>query len=344
MQTLGKILAWICAVLFVLTGVLALLLFNVERKAFSSTTYKQAFKNQKLYERMPSVLATALTTNIAENPNADPYLRDLSREDWEQTIALLLPPEELKALTDDALDSVFDYLNGKTDSASISLLPFKRHMVGDSGVEAVKSMLAAQPECTTEQLTQMGLNLITGGGLILCNPPAELIDMLTPMIETQLQFMTIGFPDEVTLIKGTQSDTTNDPRIQLNRVRVAMKLTPILPFVFLFGLAVFAVRNLVDWLKWWGVPFLITGGISALVAFFGSPVLSLVSQRALQRQASGSMPPVLLSITQEAVGTVIRQILSPVVVEGLLLVLAGGVMIIIAIYLSNREKAAISTK
>jgi len=53
LQTLGKFIAGICAVLFIITGVMALVLFNIERKAFSSTTYKQAFENQNLYARMP---------------------------------------------------------------------------------------------------------------------------------------------------------------------------------------------------------------------------------------------------------------------------------------------------
>ena len=340
MQTLGKIFAGICAILFAVTGVAALLLFNVERKAFSSVTYKQAFENQKLYERMPSVLATALTNSIAENGNADPYLKAISQEDWEKTISSLLPPDELKALTDDALDSIFNYLNGKTDSASISLLPFKRHMVGDSGVEAAKQILSAQPDCTTEQLTQMGLNLISGGGLILCNPSAELLDLFDPMIESQLQFMTIGIPDEITLIKGAQSDTPNDPRVRVNRVRAAMKLTPILPFIFLLGLTILAVRSLVDWLKWWGVPLFITGVISYLVAVIGSPTLSLIIQRAIEKQGV-NLPLVLVSTAQETVSAVTRQILKPVALEGLIIIAIGIAMIVVEVFLVKRDKTSL---
>lgn len=341
MRTLGRILAGICAVLFVITGVMALLLFNVERKAFAAKTYKQAFENQKLYERMPAVLAISLQGSLAESGNNP--LSVVSQEGWEKTLSALLPPDELKALTNNGLDSIFDYLNGKTDSASISLLPFKQHLVGESGVAAAKQILSAQPACTQEQLTQMGLNLISGGDLILCNPPAEVLDVFTPMIESQLQFLTVGIPDQITVIKGNQSGTLDDPRIQLNRVRAAMKLTPILPLLFLFGLTILAVRSLKDWLKWWGVPFLVTGGISALIALLGSPVLSLLLQRAIQNQGTDKMPPALRSMVQETVGAVSRQVLSPIVVEGLFLVVIGIVMIVVAIYLSNKEKSATLT-
>ena len=145
MDTLRKIIAGICAVLFVISGALALLAFNIESKAFNSATYQQAFENQNLYERMPAILANALQTSIAENANADPYLKPLTVADWEKTISSLLPSAELKTLTDHTLDSIFDYLNGNADSAAISLLPFKTHLAGDSGVEVVKQILRIQP-------------------------------------------------------------------------------------------------------------------------------------------------------------------------------------------------------
>jgi len=72
MDIFRKIIAGICAVLFVISGVIALFAFNIESKAFNSATYKQAFENQNLYERMPEILANALHTSIAENVNAPP--------------------------------------------------------------------------------------------------------------------------------------------------------------------------------------------------------------------------------------------------------------------------------
>ena len=335
MKTLAKILAVLCAVLFVISGVLALTLFNIERRAFTAKTYKQAFSEQGLYEKMPAVLAGAMTTSIAENPNADPYLKALTQADWERTLASLLPPDELKTLTDDALDSVFDYLNGKTDSAVVSLLAFKRQMAGESGVEAVKQILAAQPDCTAEQLTQMGLNLISGGDMILCNVPAETVDLFAPMIETQLQMMTIAIPDEVTLINGNQAGSPNDPRRRLSQVRAGMKLTPILPLVFLFGLTMFAVRRFSDWLKWWGVPFLVTGVLVALLALIGSPAVSGLVRQALQ---DSSPPFTLLSLVQEAVVAAARQVLSPVVLQGAILAAAGLGMTLAGVLLAKSQK------
>ena len=62
-----KTLAAICAALFILAGVPVLLFFNIERKAFSSATYKQAFEDQNFTRRMPALVAATLSTTISQN-------------------------------------------------------------------------------------------------------------------------------------------------------------------------------------------------------------------------------------------------------------------------------------
>ncbi len=336
MNIFRKIIAGICAILFVISGVTALLAFNIESKAFTSATYTQAFENQKLYERMPEILANSLHASIAENESAEPYLKTLTTEDWKATIAALLPPEEIKTLTDDALASVFDYLNGNANSAVISLLPFKKHLAGPAGLEVVKQILLAQPACTTEELLQLGLGLL-GGDISLCNPPQELMGLMTPLIESQLQVLTVTIPDEVTIISGARNNTPDDPRVNLDRARALMKVTPFFPLAFLFGISVFAIRSLVDWLKWWGYPFLATGAISLLTAFLGAPTFGFIVQRVLENQATGLMPPILFSTLRETVSTVTEQILKPVSMEGFILAVLGLGMVLVAAVLVRRN-------
>src|SRR3989304_1667353 len=165
MRTVGKFLAGVCAILFVITGVLALLFFNIERKAFSAETYKQAFENQQLYDRMPGILADALATAITQNEQASAYLKSFTVQDWESAISALIPPEELKALADNSLDSTFDYLNDRTDTAVISPLPFKSHLAGSGGVEAVLQLLHTHPVCTVDQIIDRPLALMRASGL-----------------------------------------------------------------------------------------------------------------------------------------------------------------------------------
>ncbi len=336
-KKIGKWLAGVCAILFVVSGVTALLLVNMERKVFSSETYKLAFEKQNLYESMPHLLAVTVSSYIGGSESANTLLKGLSTSDWEASIKFILPPAEIKTITNGALDSTFDYLNGKSDSAVISLTPIKSHLTGASGVEAVTQLLQAQPDCTTEQLTQIALSALTGGDIaLLCNPPAEVMGLVTPLIESQLQLMTLAFPDEVTILSGEKSNTPSDPRIKLNRVRLVMKLTFILPILFLLAVTVFAVRSLNEWFSWWGWSFMTTGIISIGIALLGSPVVGFVIGRVMQNQASDFMPSILISAMQEAAREVAQQVLRPVAIEGLLFLLLGVGMVGIAIFVRRK--------
>ena len=333
METLRKTLAALCTILFIISGIVTLLAFNIEWYAFSSTPYKQAFERQNLYVRTPEILANALYSYLAGNQNADPYLKEMTLEDWQATIASVVPPEELKLLTDGALDSVFDYLNDRTNSVQISLVPIKQRLTGPAGMEIVQKILRAQPDCTTEQLLQIGMGFLSGD-IGLCNPPPELIGLMQPLIESQLQLITFSIPNEITL---TSTPGAGDPRARLRQVRTLMNVTPVFPVFFLFCLTVFAVRSLMDWLQWWGYPFLITGGASVLIAVIGAPVVGILVQGILEFYSAGLIPPILFSAMREAIRAVTGEILRPVFYEGMILAVIGFGMVLTSLLITYRR-------
>src|ERR1051325_3729797 len=333
---MGKFFAAVCAILLIISGVLALLLINVEAKAFSSATYKQAFQNQGLYQRMPTILGTALATFIAQNQSTVPFLKVVTVEDWQNIVSTLLPPEELKAVADNALDSTFDYINGKTNSATISLLPVKAHLAGPSGVNVVIQILHLQPACTPDQLTQMAMGLL-GGQITLCDPPPEAIGLMTPFIQSQLQTMIAIFPNDVTFISDPRSGTPADPRLKLKTVRSAIRFSVFLPLLFLFGVTIFAVRSLTSWLNWWGWPLMITGGSSVLIALLGAPLVGWILRLVIVAQGAIFVPPVLATSLGETASAVAQQMLAPVLIEGFILGFVGLGLVIIATLLVRRE-------
>jgi hypothetical protein len=334
METLRKTFAALCALLFIISGIVALLAFNIEWHAFNSTSYKQAFERQNLYVRTPEILANALYSYILGNQNADPYLKELTFEDWQRTIASVVPPVELKLLTDSTLDSVFDYLNDRTNSVQISLLPIKGRLTGPAGVEIVQKILQAQPDCTPEQLVQIGLGFLAGD-FALCNPPPEMTGLLSPLIESQLQLITLSMPNEITLVSTTPG--AEDPRARLRQVRTLMNITPVLPIFFLFCLTIFAVRSLMDWLQWWGYPFLITGGVSLLIAVIGAPLVGILVQSILEFYGLGLIPPILFSAMREAISAVTGEILRPVFYESVILAVIGFGMVLTSLFITYRR-------
>jgi hypothetical protein len=328
--------AAVCAVLFVISAVLVLLVFNIEAQAFSSKTYKQAFANQRLYERMPGILATTLTAYVAQNGSALPFLQALTVEDWQNNIVLLLPSEELRAMADQTLDAIFEYLNGRTNAVVISLMPVKVRLAGDSGVQLILQILARQPACTAEQLTQMAMGLF-GGQISLCSPPPEATGFMMPFIQTQVQSMTALLPNELTLISPTMSGALEDPRVRLNSARALIRLTPFIPLLFLLGIAIFAVRRLSDWLNWWGWPLMAAGGMGALIGLFGSPVIGGILQVLIRTQGGFLIPPAFASLIAETASAVARQMLVPVIIQGLILGVIGLAMVIFATLLTSRQ-------
>jgi hypothetical protein len=337
-RTLGIFIAALCAILFIITGVLALIFFNIERKAFSAETYKQAFERQQLYDRMPGILADTLTEAISQNQQASTYLKSFNARDWQSAISTLVPPEELKALANSTLDSTFDYLNSRTDSAVISLLPFKSRFVGPAGVDTILQLLHAQPTCTVDQIIELTFALMSGGDVVFCNPPPEAVEIVRPLLESQLQLMTFAFPDQITLISTRQGGTPEDPRLKLKIARSIMQITPLFPMAFLLGLTIFAVRSLIDWLKWWGLPFLFTGLISFLIAVPGASLVGFIIQWVLESQAAGLIPAVLLSSLRETVSAIAREILGPVAIVGLVLAGVGLIMVLVAAFLGYTQK------
>jgi hypothetical protein len=153
--------------------------------------------------------------------------------------------------------------------------------------------------------------------------------------------MAAVFPNELTLISPALSGTAADPRQELNTVRSLIKLTPLLPLLLLLGVAAFAARSLAGWLTWWGWPLMIAGGLSTLIGLFGSPVIGGILQLLIQTQGSFLIPPVLASTIAETASAVARQMLIPVIVQGLILGVIGLAMVVFATFVLRRPAQSV---
>lgn len=339
MKTISTITAGISAFLFIITGIASLFLFNIERRAFSPEPYKRAFEKLGLYERMPAVLAaTVFSSPASVNGVENPIWALMTSEGVESGIAFLLPPAELKATTDGALDSIFAYINGEADSAAIPLTPFKNRLAGPAGTEAILGLLEMQPACTVEQLFQMTIGALTGGGFFLCNPPPEAVELFTPLIQSQLQFTASILPDGITVIPGTRSGTDEDPRPRLESLRAWMRISPALPVLLLLVVTIFAVRNTSSFLEWWGYPLLIAGGITFILALAGSSLVGVIIQVLIETQFEQIVSVVLLETLRDTTNAVAREILNPILVQGIALAMPGFAMALAGYLLRRRAQ------
>ena len=330
MDSLKKIIGIIFAILFVITAVPALILFNFDQRAFTAETYQKAFANANFYDQLPALMAESMLSSTTDTSQLPVVMRGMSQQAWEAYFRAMLPQETLKAMGDETLNSIFAYLNLQTNSVQISLIPLKVSMVSDTGVQAVFTLLDTQPDCTLEQIAQMTFNLFNNNEIQFCKPPAELTTLLTPMIQGQMQFATQAIPDQLDLISAPPE---NDPRQALQSARMIMKLSPILPLAFLLLVTIAVVNSLKSWLNWWGVPLFVTGLLAMLMGLGGAPIFGAMLQGIL----ANGLPSVMLGFANDLTSAMLQALLIPVLWQGLGIAVIGFGMAGVS-YLTKHQK------
>jgi hypothetical protein len=333
MDSLRKIFGVIFAILFILTAVPALILSNFDRNAFSVETYQKAFVKVDFYNKIPELMAKAMLSPSTDQNQFPIVMQGMSQEAWEEFFQKLLPADMLKAMGDDILKSTFAYLNMQSDSVQLSMIPLKTSLVSDNGVQAVFALLNTLPDCTLQQLGQITIDLLTNSEIQLCNPPEKLYPLLRPVIQAQMQATALAIPDQLTLISAPAE---KDTRIRLHFVRLIMRLSPILPLIFLLLMTICIVNSLESWLIWWGIPLFITGILASIMSLSGAPLFSAVLQRFLINRMPAYLPTILLDYTRDLASAMIRAMLNPVLWQGLVIAVLGFIMILVYFFIGNK--------
>lgn len=323
MDNFRKTIAVFCAISFIFTSVMATLLFNFDRRAFTAETYQRAFAREDFYNKLPRLMAQSIASSSADQSQFPLVMHGMSLEAWESFMHTLLPPEVLKPIGDNMLNSTFNYLSMKTNVVQVNLTPLKASMMSETGTRAALALIGTLPACTLEQITQITFNLFAGGQIELCNPPADMLPLLAPIIQEQMQFTASIIPDQLTLVTAPLQ---NDPRERLQTTRLFMRLSLLLPIGFLLAVTIAAIRSVKDWLNWWGIPILITGFAIFMIGILGAPVFGVVLEGILARSLPNYLPAFLLDFTGNFASAMVRALLNPLLWQGLILAFIGGGM------------------
>ena len=324
------------AILFVLSTAFALALFSIERNVFDADLYIRALDEENVYERLPELTAKALTM-AAQNPERN-FLLSLfgnpSEDQWRLLVVDLFPPEVLRSLAEDTVTQIMAYINGERDNAVLSLAVLKAHLQSPEGVNAVYGILKAQPDCSLEQLTAMALNQQS---LELCNPPETFLFIdLRPIIETQIQAAMSLVPEQVTII------TADEGRIQslrdLKALRLFMRLSPLLPILWLLAITALVVRSLGDWLNWWGYPLLFAGLVSMGVSLISGPLAAGTFRLFIAPALPDLLPQYLVDVFRDLTATIVRNALLPNLLVAGIMAFIGLVMVALTFVLRMRNQ------
>lgn len=326
-----KFITVVFTIAFVLTVGIALVLFNAEKRLFNPDLYTAVLESQNFYENLPALAAEALSASPQEGEYLSAMqslLAVIPAENWEAALRVLLPVEVSQPMAEQAIASVFDYLNGKSETATISLTNFKTHMSAPASAQAFVVILRAQPPCTLEQIAEMIFNGLAGNPkLVFCNPSEDALGMMEPLIQSGLQTTAAGIPDSVTLIQPETGGAQN-PMNGLRAVRTVMRFSPLVPLGLLFLITIFAVHDLKGWLNWWGIPLLIGGIIGLLLAVAISPLFQWAYAIYVTPRLPSALPESVTTMIRNIVSAVLSGVAAPILFQAFGLVLVGMVMIL----------------
>jgi hypothetical protein len=329
LTALARLCIGLFAIAFVISLVAALVLVDAENRLFTSEPYKRALQSTNMVERLPGLLSQEIAAGVAgtDNQQIPGFLQLLTAKDWEVLIRSTLPPDLLQQASEQGLDSVFAYVDGKSGSAEISLLPIKQRL-SQKSQDVARQILRAQPPCTLKDL--MALVLPNAAGqtpeqVALCNPPPEVTDTFLPAIDPAVQAGIAAIPDTLPLLDRSQA-----PKLLplVERARLAMRFSPLVPLVCLLLITLLGVRSSARWLRWWGILLAIGGCLGLLIGALYQPItLALL---ATQAPSWTSLPDALAKAAQELIVILAYEVALPLMVEAAVLIVVGIGMLALA--------------
>lgn len=310
---IARLVAVFLALLTIVATITVLLLLSIDHTILNPRISKQAFIQNKTYERLPAITArefslvkSLFADRCAETPQSCPMetitlLNGLSTKQWEALVIHLLPEGELQTITESTLDEAISYFRGKTDTVQLSLAPLKARLTDQPAHELTALLLSSQPACTAEQQGQIKDADLNSAGLplITCSATSELQLQLSAELQRQLKIISVELPETVIIIKRPSPSIPlslrrffgEDWQTTLQKINMARSYAPFLPLGLLLLLALFAVRSLRGWMRWWGIPIFIAG----LITLIFGVLLFFMFDKIWMKYILHTLPPLFTS-------------------------------------------------
>ena len=332
------IIASIFAMLFAFTTILALYMEIINQQIFNANLYKNILVEQNIYARLPEIVGIALTDNFSRTVRTGGeagmplFMQNLNATDWQAILTDLLPADNLRIMTESTLDQMAAYLDGRTNTVTVPLDKLKERFSGQAGADLLMQMLNSKPACTAQDLTQMVSGPIYSDAvLVLCKPPEEMLPIVALLLPELLKSLVPQIPDKATIIKppapGVPPPGSGpfgaDPISTIRKMRLIMRLSPLLPLAFLLLVTLFAVRSLKSWLRWWSIPIFISGAISLGLGILALPAINTVWAMFIVPRIPPLIPADIAVIGQELLRSLVHSITNGIALWAIIFLVLG---------------------
>jgi hypothetical protein len=284
-----------------------------------------------------------LQTSQAGSPGVLAFFRQIKADELEKVIAPLLPPNQTQALADSFLDQFFATMNGRQENITLSLTGIKGSLKSPAGLETVLLILRSQPPCTFEQLQELFSITLTGEGVLrLCSPAPELLELLSPFIQSTLSAAVDTIPDTkvLTPLKVWTSRSFgpfgNGAAGAIRLGLTLVQLSPLFPLFFLLLVTLLIVRTLKDFLRWWGIPLLLAGLLVLAAGLIGAGLFEPAWVGLLAGRVPATYSVGLVGTVHDVVKAVLQPFWGNMDLLGGVIAAAGLVMWMVSVFIQPK--------
>jgi len=111
------------------------------------------------------------------------------------------------------------------------------------------------------------------------------------------------------------------------------------PLFLLSIITVIVVRSTKSWLKWWGYPLLISGGIGLLLSFLTKPIMQALFDARILNESSGGVSVNMLELVYDLFEAITHAFTQQSALLAFYSALFGLIMLLGVFFLDRREKS-----
>jgi len=333
----SSVVAVISTLMFVLIFSMAFPLYSLSGSMLNSQLYAHALESQDVYERFPELFAQQMTFWIQELKSyivlMELFFPNIQPPDWELIAERVITREWVQIQTENILDQVFDYahLDRSPLTIVISFVDVKERLGGQVGFDTYMEITNAKPDCNMMELAQwLAAPFIEL--LPICKLPEEanFFGFSAPdpqeVVPRILADWAATLPDETNLADSLDDLSRQEIDDLFKAIRLAHTVSAIFVGVSIFFLLLTLIssraRQLKSWLRYWGLPFMITGFLLLFIMIL-FVVFSIWQSNQLFESLATVFVPEVVELGQDIGREVILRFALPIVIVGGLLALAG---------------------
>lgn len=331
-MSLNKIAAALLVTFFIFFTLLVIITWSVGNGALDADAYVDTLSEAGFFQvpylliregEIPGpggVLLSEGPLSAVSGAALEKVARELAPPDW-------LRSQMARAIRDLVAVAEQPDLNELPDVV-ISLSEVKARALGEPGDRALAIVVAALPECSAgEEPFRVSRDkpICKPAGINLTRFLGNLKARLVPLVNRVPDTYRISWqPEQRDVLEDLQRAGQT-----LKKLQFALLLLVALNLALLGLVWVLAVRSPAEWLRWTGVPLLLLGLLTLLVAL----LIPLIVAWGLDNTvlwAEGDMPVALAQSLEQAIRDYSRLLFRPARIVGLVLVAVGLVLTLIS--------------